>query len=238
MIAIIRLIIEGETDKAEYIFWRTLLDELPHGFKIYSAFGDGKGIEVTKTVMGEVQTGDIIILGLDRYTWATYKACEKLLRMEANRKNFDLMKLGAGSFEGMFVSYKPLLSMVRSVPQLMQTIFNDVSDYLWNKRSFSSQLAGYRAKLAAVGITTKADTQEQFLTWLLGQVTRNPRARYITKSGIGKCWLISCCDAQPNTKAACLHRGTTVLSYWDKICDLEAQSLMKYNTHKLNDLRS
>ena len=76
----IRLIIEGEVGKSEYSFWDTLLKSMPNNFVIYSAYGNGQGEAITRQVLGVAQKGEIIILGLDRYTWSTYKTCEKLIR--------------------------------------------------------------------------------------------------------------------------------------------------------------
>ena len=233
----IRLIIEGEAGKSEHSFWDTLLKSTPHSFVIYSAYGNGQGEATTRKALGMAQKGDIIILGLDKYTWSTYKTCEKLLRRESQSKGFTLMKLGARSFEGVFVSYSVLPSLVNTRYQEVISVFNDVAVYLRNKRNFTNKLNDYKTTLAGAGFNPKAQTQEQFVAWILNQTTRTPKGRNINKSEIGSCWLTNCCNAHPNTKRACPLKSTQYMTYWAKMLDLEANSLMHFNTHTLAQLR-
>ena len=232
----IRLIIEGETGKSEYSFWDTLLKSTPHSFVIYSAYGNGQGEATTRNVLGVAQKGEIIIFGLDKYTWSTYKTCEKLLRRESQAKGFTVMKLGASSFEGIFVSHSSLPSLVKTSPQAIIDVFNNVAESLRNKRSFTSKLNDYKTILAGVGLNPKADTQEQFVAWILNQMTRTPKGRNINKSEIGNCWLTDCCNAHPNTKGSCPLSEMMYMTYWTKMLDLEASSLMHFNTHTLAHL--
>lgn len=230
----IRLIIEGEKGKAEDTFWHTLLTSLTtNPFKIYTTHGNKSAEAVVRMICNEAQRSDIVILGLDKYTWATYKTCEKLLQLKAHEVGFDLMQLAASSFEGIFISYIYLPDLIRVKVKELLPILSEVSQLLNTKRSISGKLALYDASLKKAGLSPDVRTQERFVSWLLTQVTQQPRARRITKSEIGDCWLISCCDAHYNNRAACVDIGSLSKSYPDKMRHLEANSIMKSNTYPL-----
>ena len=234
----IRLIIEGESGKSEYVFWYTLLKSLTSNlFEIYSTFGNKGAENVVRHICTIAKKDDIVILGLDKYTWSTYKTCVNLLQRESNIVGFTLMKLGAGSFEGMILSYTELSNMIRIKISQLSPILNEVADLLNNKRSIRNKLGEYETTLKSVGITPDTNTQERFISWLLAQVTRHPRAMRVDKGEIGQCWLSSCCDASFKIKVACVNQGERYIPYLVKMFDLESKSLMNSNTHNLTFLQ-
>jgi hypothetical protein len=237
------LIIEGEPNNAEDKFWKKLFSKTPHRSKIYFSYGNYGSELVTRKLKSEAKQGDIVILGLDKYTLSTYRTCADILQHASRQKGFTLMRLGMPSFESIFLSYTGLPSLIRIKNQALNQPFTEVADCLRKKKNFSGKLNGYEIKLRAAGLNADIKTQERFVAWLLNQVTLTPKGIHITKADIGDCWLISCCVAHNNTKNACPYWKNSCsqgsepnITYWDKICDLEAKSVLYYSSHKFNDL--
>ena len=234
----IRMIIEGEKGKAEHIFWTTMLMATSHSFKIYIAEGAGDGLTATKSALEETHSGDIVILGLDMYTWSTYKTCEKLLRKESVQIRYTLVKLGSRSFETIFVSYTELPKLVKVSHSVLLVVLNEVAAFLHKKRRFHSKLTEFRSIiLADTGIRADISTEERFLAWLLAQITQKSFAMRIRKkSQIGNCWLLPCCTAHANTRRGCTYHGMMLKPYRDKMLDLEEKSVLRFNTHTLTEM--
>jgi hypothetical protein len=232
----IRIIIEGKKDKAEYTFWNRVLKYASRPYKIYCTNGNSNWSFHTLAVIQEACKGDLVILGLDQYTWDSYRNCERKLRRAATTQQFTLVKLGAKSFEGMFVSYTELLSTVNCKKQIIRDILMETADSLRAKRSISSKLYDFHKRLSAAKINPDIHNEERFISWLLNQVTLTPRARNISKDKIGHCWTVSCCNEHPNTKRVCPYKGLIHKALVDKLAELEYNSTLKYGTHTFRQI--
>jgi hypothetical protein len=230
------MIVESEAEKAEDIFWSNLFGRTAHKYKLYFSGGATSAEAETRHLCKDIRTGDIVILGLDKYTWSDYNKCYRLLQEKRKRLVFTLVVLATRSFEGMFLSYARLPSFARFTNQELKTVLLEAAALLRKRERLYPKMKDYDRKLRAVKLTPNTKTEEQFVYWLLQQVTLKPQSIQIAKGAIGGCWLIGCCDAHINTKNACPLRGNLVLSFKDKIHDMEANSIMVYNGHKLSSL--
>jgi len=235
----IRLLIEGEAGKAEHTFWKTLLDATLNTYEIYTTHGTGGAEAATRQLSNDSAIGDIAIVALDRYTWATYRRCVSILAYAARQRNFTLYRVSAQSFESIFVSYTRLPSLVMIKSQIMRAVLNEVAGHINAKMNFANKLGGYAVKMRTLGLTADVGTQERFVAWLLNQVTLKPASFHISKSKISQCWLIPCCTAHTNTQHACPswrnapQAAKPNKSFWEKMLDLEAQSVLRLSSHSI-----
>lgn len=205
---------------------------------IHSTSGASNAERITNEVANVASASDLIILGLDKYTWSYYRNCDRDLKELSRERNFKYMTLGSKSFEGMILSYTKILKVVKLYPQGLEPLVLDVINRLNNKRSLHRRLGHYESELKRI-INQDANVrnEENFVSWLLSCVTKKPNARSIKKDSIGNCWLIDCCSAHANTKAACPSKGSWRGDYLNKIFHIESNSLMTSNSMRLSELR-
>jgi hypothetical protein len=229
----IRMIVEGEKGKSEDIFWSNLFSKTRHYYKLYFSGGAKSAEYETRQLCKDLQSGDIVILGLDKYTWREYNKCYKLLQQKRTKQAFALVAFTARSFEGMFLSYMRLPALVRLGNRALQQPFLDVAASLRKRERLGHKLKLYASHIQQYGLTPDIKTEERFVAWLLGQVTHSPTGIRVEKGFIGNCWLIDCCVAQVNTKNACPQKGTVQRPFWNKIQDMESLSVMVHDAQKL-----
>ena len=233
---LIRCVLEGREGNIEGLFWSNFFSKCGKGFLLYFCTGNKNVAKVVDDVCSDLCELDTVVYAVDKYTRESYLAGLNILLDEKDTKDFFLLTLESRSFEEIFLSYFGLHKFIRIGNKGLVEVFSGVQELLRDRVRLDSRMSGYEKYLSEYGLKADIKTEERFVSWLLAQVTHEPRDIRIDKRRLGSCWLIGCCEAEENIRRACPQGEGLSCSFLEKFKDIEMNSVLAIGGVSLLDI--